>query len=226
MQRLTLISHEICPFVQRAAIVLAEKGVPFERVDIDLTNKPAWFLALSPLGKVPLLKVEDERGEAVLFESIPICEYLDETQGDQRLHPADPLERARHRAWFEVAGGLFGDVWRMMIAQDRAAFTAARDEVEKKLLLVEAALSPGPYFRDADFSLVDAAFAPGLRNLDVIDAHLDTHVSDRAPRVAAWRRSLAERPSVRAAVRPDYADALARLFTAKGSHVVRHAASA
>ena len=59
MTRLTLISHHLCPFVQRAAIALAEKGVEFERIDVDLANKPDWFLAISPLGKVPLLKVSD-----------------------------------------------------------------------------------------------------------------------------------------------------------------------
>ena len=64
MTKLTLISHELCPFVQRAAIALEEKGVKFERINVDLANKPDWFLAISPLGKVPLLKV----GDAVIFE--------------------------------------------------------------------------------------------------------------------------------------------------------------
>lgn len=54
---LTLISHPLCPFVQRSAIVLLEKNVPFDRVNVDLSAKPDWFLALSLTGKVPLLKV-------------------------------------------------------------------------------------------------------------------------------------------------------------------------
>jgi glutathione S-transferase len=54
---LKLISHKLCPYVQRAVIALAEKGVPFERIDIDLANKPDWFLNISPLGKVPVLVV-------------------------------------------------------------------------------------------------------------------------------------------------------------------------
>src|SRR5712691_3578454 len=95
---LTLISHDLCPYVQRAVIALAEKGVAFERIDIDLGNKPDWFLALSPLGKVPLLRV----GAAVIFESAVIVEYLEETQPNP-LHPSDPLERARHRATIELS---------------------------------------------------------------------------------------------------------------------------
>jgi glutathione S-transferase len=78
---LTLISHPLCPFVQRAAIVLLEKGVSFDRINVDLADKPDWFLALSPTGKVPVLKVSQEDGsDAVLFESMVICEYLEETQ--------------------------------------------------------------------------------------------------------------------------------------------------
>ena len=78
--RLKLISHKLCPYVQRAVIALTEKGVPFERIDIDLGNKPDWFLKISPLGKVPVLRVETVDGEAVLFESNVICEYIEDTQ--------------------------------------------------------------------------------------------------------------------------------------------------
>ena len=88
---LKLVSHNLCPYVQRAAIALDEKGVPFERINVDLANKPDWFRTLSPLGKVPLLKVDRREGpEAVLFESAVILEYLEETLPGP-LHPEDPL---------------------------------------------------------------------------------------------------------------------------------------
>ena len=86
--RLKLISHKLCPYVQRAVIALTEKGVPFERIDIDLANKPDWFLKISPLGKTPVLLV----GEHAIFESAVILEYLEETQANP-LHPADALMR-------------------------------------------------------------------------------------------------------------------------------------
>ena len=69
--RLTLVSHHLCPYVQRAVIALTEKQVPFERIDVDLAAKPAWFTAISPLGKVPLLRVGDA---TVIFESAVILE--------------------------------------------------------------------------------------------------------------------------------------------------------
>src|ERR1700752_4975323 len=97
--RLRLISHKLCPYGQRAVIALTEKGVPFERIAIALANKPDGFLKISPLGKVPVLLVETADGEAALFESNVICEYIEDTQGGTKLHPRDALKRAQHRAW-------------------------------------------------------------------------------------------------------------------------------
>ena len=85
---LKLISHKLCPYVQRAVIALTEKGIEFERIDIDLGNKPEWFLAISPLGKTPVLQV----GDVAIFESAVILEYLEETEA-KPLHPVDPLRR-------------------------------------------------------------------------------------------------------------------------------------
>ena len=91
---LELISFPVCPYVQRAVITLLHKGVDFKLTYINLADKPDWFLAISPLGKVPVLRA----GDGVLFESAAINEYLDETHAPRML-PEDPIERARARAW-------------------------------------------------------------------------------------------------------------------------------
>ncbi len=149
-QALTLVSHLLCPYVQRAAIALNEKDVPFERVVIDLANKPQWFLDISPLGKVPLLKVQRPDGsEAVLFESNVICEYLEETQPGARLHPEDPLTRAEHRAWMEFGSAILADLWGYETTQDAAVFEQKRLALIAKFGRVEAALGEGPYFAGA-----------------------------------------------------------------------------
>ena len=80
---LKLISHKLCPYVQRAVIALNEKGVPFERIDIDLANKPDWFLKISPLGKVPVLTVPSDNGEVAVFESNLIQDALKTTRGNR-----------------------------------------------------------------------------------------------------------------------------------------------
>ena len=119
---LTLVSHALCPYVQRVAIVLHEKGLPFERRTIDLARKPAWFLAISPLGKTPVLQV---RGHS-LFESAVICEYLDEV-AMPALHPQDPLQRARHRAWMEFGSTVLNGIGAFYAAPDEAALDRQRN---------------------------------------------------------------------------------------------------
>lgn len=213
--RLTLISHDLCPYVQRAVIALAEKGVAFERLDIDLDRKPDWFRALSPLGKVPLLRI----GEDAIFESAVILEYIEETQ-PRPLHPATPLARARHRAAIEFSSAALADIWGIETAVDAATLHGKLAAVEQKFARLDRDLEAAPWFDGARFSLVDAAFAPVFRYFDVLDRFLDDLFSGK-PRVAAWRAALAARPSVRAAVAPSYAERLTAFIRRQNGELAR-----
>ncbi|RZN26368.1 glutathione S-transferase family protein [Bradyrhizobium sp. Leo121] len=224
MAALKLISHKLCPYVQRAVIALNEKGVAFERIDIDLANKPDWFLKISPLGKVPVLTVATDKGEVALFESNVICEYIEETQAGAKLHPQDPLARAEHRAWMEFGSATLSDLWGLEIAKDAATFEAKREAVTAKFARVEAALGAGPYFAGEKFSLVDAVFAPIFRYFDVFDQFIDLAVFNDMPKVRKWRAELAKRPSVKAAVGADYPQLLRAFLKQHDAHVLKLAA--
>lgn len=205
---LVLVSHALCPYVQRAVIALTEKGVPFERVDIDLADKPAWFLGFSPLGKTPVLLVPRAGRFEPVFESAVICEYLDETHLPP-LHPHNPLDRARHRAWIEVASATLNQIWQFYTAKDAQSLEARRLELVARFAQIDDALtSAGPWFAGERFSLVDAAFAPALRYFEVFDAFHDTRVLSSAPKVRRWASALAARASVRSAIGPNYAQGL------------------
>jgi glutathione S-transferase len=203
---LKLISHKLCPYVQRAVIALTEKGVPFERVDIDLANKPDWFLGISPLGKTPVLLV----GAVPIFESAVILEYLEETQ-QKPLHPADPLRRAEHRGWIEFGSTVLNDIAGLYAAPDEATFKAKTAQLEQRFARLEARVTAAPWFDGEDFSLVDAVFGPVFRYFDVFDEIADFGILAGKPQLARWRTALAARPSVRAAVGADY-PALLRQF--------------
>ena len=221
---LKLISHKLCPYVQRAVIALTEKGVLFERIDIDLANKPDWFVKISPLGKVPVLLVKTADGEAALFESNVICEYIEESQGGARLHPQDPLQRAQHRAWMEFGSAILADLWGLETTNDAAIFEGKREAVAAKFARVEAALGAGPFFAGRDFSLVDAVFAPIFRYFDVFDEFIDLAVFAKTPKLRKWRAELAKRPSVKAAVGSDYPELLRAFLVRHDAHLLKLAA--
>jgi glutathione S-transferase len=207
MTKLTLISSPTCPFVQRAVIALKEKHVEFEVIYVDLADKPAWFLDISPLGKVPLLRIEhDGEPPAVIFESAVILEYLEETVPGDKLHPADPLRRAQHRAWIEFGSTVLGDLHRYATAQDGAALAAAREVLRGKLKRLESTIVGAPYFAGQHFSLVDAAFGPVFRQIDALETVATTGLLDGFPGLERWRKALAARESVRTAVPADYVE--------------------
>lgn len=212
-----LASHGLCPYVQRAAIVLAEKCVPFERRNVELSNKPEWFLNVSPLGKAPVLLV----GNEAIFESAVICEYLDEV-ALPKLHPADPLQRAQHRSWMEFGSVLLRLIGAFYCADTVQLLRAKAAEIHARFEQVEAALGSGPYFAGVSFSMVDAVFAPIFRYFDIFDAIDDFGFWDRVPKVCRWRHALVQRPSVEAAVRPDYPALLRTFLRARGSALSRH----
>jgi glutathione S-transferase len=221
--KLVLVSHHLCPYVQRAAISLAEKGVPFERIAIDLANKPAWFKSISPLGKVPLLRVQHNGEETVIFESAVILEFLEETQAHP-LHPADPYARARHRAWIEFGSATLNAIGRFYSAPTEAAFLAESDALSAmfgrlEVELADGATRAGPWFEGERFSLVDAVYGPIFRYFDVFDRIGDFIILDDKAHVQAWRKALGERQSVKEAVDQDYPQRLHAFLQAKGSHL-------
>ncbi len=211
---LTLVSHHLCPYVQRAVIALAEKGVPFERVYVDLADKPDWFKAVSPLGKTPVLLAD---GEAI-FESAVILEYLEDTQPFP-LHPHDPLARARHRALIEYASAVLSDIWAFYTAPDAESFEAGRKRLRERFAWLDDQTAATPWFGGLEFSLVDAAFGPVFRYFDVFDQIADFGILSGLSNLARWRGALAARPSVRDAVTPDYEARLRAFLEARHSHL-------
>jgi len=190
-----LVSFKLCPFVQRSVIVMKEKNVEYDITYINLKEPPAWFKEISPLGKVPLLKV----GDTVLFESAVIMEYLDEINPPS-LHPTDPLQKAQNRAWNEFASTLLESQFRMVIgAKDEAGCDAAEKELKSKLALLEPMIQ-GNYFNGEEFALTDAAYAPFFMRLNLLERWHPMGLLDSLTRVKGWSENLLQRDSVKASV--------------------------
>jgi len=211
---LTLISHYLCPYVQRAVISLAEKQVQHERIYVDLANKPEWFNAISPLGKTPVLKV----GETAIFESAVILEYLEETQ-KKPLHPTDPLSRAGHRAWIEVGSAILNDIARFYNAPDAEILAAKAKAMKLKFARIEERLVGQPWFDGENFHLVDAVFGPVFRYFDTFDRVGEFGVLEGMPKLADWRAALADRPSILTAAPEDYDERLLSFLIGRNSYL-------
>ena len=212
--KLTLISHTLCPYVQRAAIALAEKHIDFARVFIDLSDKPDWFKEISPLGKVPLLQVGDE----VIFESAVILEYIEDTT-ERPLHPTDALERAGHRSMIEFGSSILNSIAGLYSAGDRQAFDKKVAELTQRFQWLEGRLKDAPYFSGESFSLVDATFGPVFRYFDLFDQIEDFGILSDKPKIAAWRNAVAKRTSVRNAVVTQYPELLHAFVKKRASYL-------
>lgn len=190
-------------------IALRAKNVDFDVTYIDLTNKPDWFLEISPHGKVPVLLVDD----VPLFESNAICEYLDETVPPQ-MHPVDPIERARNRAWTDFVPGFSGAFSKVSYGKTKEEVDEALEAAPAVLAKLENALAgrgnDGPYFNGDMLSLVDAAYAPFLYRFAYIDGLLKTGVLDEFPLVKAWSDALMANDAVATSVPDDWEEALHR----------------
>ena len=192
---LELISFKTCPFVQRAAITLNYKNVEHHITFIDLADPPDWFLEISPLGKVPVLKVNGE----ILFESAVINEYLDDITGGE-LQPGDSLARAKNRAWIEVASNMLGNNYMMKTSTDKERFEKYRDQLVSQLHRVEKRLGEGPWFNGEKFSLADTAFAPLFAHHAVANSRFSLVDPVSMPKVTAWSKRLLALPAVKNSV--------------------------
>ena len=198
-----LCSFKTCPWVQRAAIVLQEKQVPYDITYIDRDHRPDWFLAVSPHSKVPVLQID---GKDALFESNAIAEYLEETAAP-RLHPEDPIARARNRAWTDFVTTFASAISDTAYADSEEEFTARAAKIAGPFGKLDEALAKrgnaGPYFNGPKFSLVDAAYAPFLQRYTFMDRLRPLGIIEKYPHLAAWRDALLAAPAVKASTVSD-----------------------
>jgi glutathione S-transferase len=176
-----------CPYCARVRIVLAEKGLGYDPVEIDLDDRPAWIYEKNPLGKVPVL---EEDGGLVLPGSVVIAEYLEERYPEPPLWPVDPAERALGRLLVEQFDSRLGDAYYGL----RRREPAADGELARRLAGLDALLEERPFLSGRAYGLADVAYFPWLpRARSRLGVDLDPY-----PALRAWLDALAERPAVAA----------------------------
>ncbi|HCP00097.1 MAG TPA: glutathione S-transferase family protein, partial [Rhodospirillaceae bacterium] len=179
MAEVEIISSQTCPFAQRTRMALIEKDIDHVLSTIDLNEKPDWFLAISPYGKVPVLR----HNGAVVFESAVINEYLEEVFPERPLLPVDPVRRAHARIWIDFANVRFTPpVYKLMMAQDTEAQAFQAERLTKAMLMMEheglAKLGDGSYWLGDDISLIDLTFLPHMQRVGVLTHYRGFKVPD------------------------------------------------
>jgi glutathione S-transferase len=195
------------------------KDVEFEVTYINLREKPDWFLKISPHGKVPVLLVDDQP----LFESNAIAEFLDENVAP-RLHPEDPIKRARNRAWTDFVADFTPGLSGIYYTKSREEMEAGIKAAPARLAKLEQAIAhergnDGPYFNGEQISLVDAAYAPFLQRFALVDEVLQTGLLDDFPLVKAWSAALLADPRITGSVPPSFEDEFRANLKRRGYYV-------
>ncbi len=214
--QLELVSFKICPFVQRSIIALNQKGIAYTLTHINPQETPDWFKAMSPLGKVPVLVVDG----TPVFESAVILEYLDEVY-PPALHPADPLEKARQRAWIEFCSELLGRQHRMLTAQDEAGFNEARKSLQQGLQRLDTVLAEqAPYFAGEQFHLVDCVYAPLFMRLALLKQSYALEIA-LSTRMQAWSDALLALDAVKTSVVEEFPMVFANFLKAQDGYILK-----
>jgi len=222
MSRLTLITKRSCPYVEKVKIALSEKQADYDIEYVDMNARPDWFDRVSPLGKVPVLKVSQDTGhEAAIFESDVIVEFIEEFLPGAGLHPADPVAKAQARSWMQFGSGFLPEVYAVWMARSEADYAAARDKVSGKLAHIEQTLGQGPYFHGKDFGCVDIVFAPLFCRIASFESLTPVGLLDGFPKVAAWATALTSRESVRETTPADQAETLYNALNLKESYLAQ-----
>jgi glutathione S-transferase len=214
--KIKLITSKFSPYGHRVEMTLIEKNIPYEKEEIDLADKPDWFLRDSPLKKVPLLYVDDKP----LFESIAICEYLNEAFTSNQLHSSDPITKASHRGWMEFSSAILAGTFGMIFARGKEDFEAKRMETISKIEALDKNIKFGPYFDGDKFSLVDICLASAFKPLTFIDKKFTLGVFDSHKNAASYVEGVITRGSLHKALPRDYEEIFKSFLERKKSHLL------
>ncbi len=183
--KLELISFKLCPFAQRAVILLTLQKLDFKTIYINPMNPPDWFKEISPTGQVPLLKVDNK----IVFESSVIGEFVNDI-GTIDLHPHDAIDKANNRSWIAFSSMLFGDLFNL-ITGDEEKFNIAKQDLFAKLSKIEQVKTKDKFFNGENFAMIDFAIAPFFMRLSWINEFSNNALSIRQfQNLESWSREV------------------------------------
>ena len=215
MSKPKLTSFNVCPFVQRSVILLKEKGVDYDIDFIDVYDPPAWFLEISPTGKVPVLQVDGE----VLFESNVIGEYLEEVY-DPKYHPTDPLTKAKNRAWMEYTSPLYGGTFNLLMATTKADADMHIEDMRNTQESLDEVMQNKPWFNGEDFSMIDIFAAPYFVRAQFFKKHFKVDILEGFENLQGWSERVLSRKSVQDSIVDGFDEIMLKRMNSNQSYLI------
>ncbi len=218
MSKIKLATSKLTPFGHRVEMLMIEKKISYEKIEVDLGNKPDWFVKDSPLGKAPILYIDDK----ILFESIAICEYLEEIFTDKKLHPQDPYQKAWNRGWMEFCNGLIASIFALAFAQDEKNYNEKLNEFFQKIAILEKHLISDNFFNGNEFSLIDIFFTTAFVPINLIQQDYGIELISKDSKLFNYQNKLLAMESIKQIVPVDYNEIFKNFLIRKKSYLIQN----
>ena len=203
-----IVSFKICPFVQRVTALLEAKEIPYEIEYISLSDKPQWFLDISPNGQVPVLITD---GGKTLFESDAIVEYIEEAY--PALQPDISLEdKATNRAWSYLASKHYLVQCSAQRSPDAEVLSERSAKIGRAFDRIEKQLGDTPYFGGSQLGMVDIAWLPLLHRASIVEQHSSFDFIGERPKLKAWQSQLLSTELAEKSVAADFREAFSNFY--------------
>ena len=181
-----IVSFKICPFVQRVTALLEAKNINYDIEYIDLSNKPQWFLDISPNGQVPILITENNQ---VLFESDAIVEYIEETM-ETPLSDSNPINKAQDRAWSYLASKNYLVQCSAQRSADSTTLLERSEKLKTAFAKMETKLSESHFANGDKLGMVDIAWLPLLHRAAIIEKYTGYDFLQDFAKVKCWQKNV------------------------------------
>ncbi len=204
MESIKIYSSARCPYAQRTRMLMIEKEIPFELTEVDLRNKPDWFLAVSPYGKVPVI-VDDGQ---TIYESAIINEYLDEKYKSIPMMPEEPVERAKARIWMDYCTNKYLTLSRKLLVDhgNEELQTENKKKMKESLIYIEKECfeknANGPFWLGNNISLVDLHYAPFFERFGAFKELFGVEWPEECIKISDWWSAVQKRDSYKITVLP------------------------
>jgi len=217
MSSLNLLTVAFSPYGQRVETLLLEKNISYNKEQIDLGNKPNWFSDISPLGKIPVLLVDDKP----LFESLAILEYIEATYTENILHPKNQFVLAWHRGWMEFSNTLLSLTFGLVFADNAQTISQKQEELKNKLALFAKQLKQQPYFNGDFFSILDITMASAMQPLLFLSENFNLNLFENLDNLLQYANNVVSRPNFIKSLPDNYSQIFENFLKRKNSFLLQ-----